>query len=129
MNDLTVANGHRYDPVMLCLRHFLGDQYLSIAMPGTMLRSAFDDKGSSRDAVPFAEDRVMPFILIPWEHFAARTIRRSRSSHAQYMPYAFLNYLNPIVAIVLTYMGIGIFWRGKDGEPVKGGKTRPADLV
>ena len=46
----------------------------------------------------------------------------------EYLPYAFFNYLNPIVAIVMTFMGIGIFWRGKNGEPVKGGKTRPAEL-
>ena len=46
----------------------------------------------------------------------------------EYAPYAFLNYLNPIIASLMTFMGIGIFWRGKDGEPVHGGKTRPENL-
>ena len=30
-----------------------------------------------------------------------------------YLPYAFLNYLNPVVALVMTKMGIGIPWVDK----------------
>ena len=50
-------------------------------------------------------------------------------SVAEFGPYAFLNWMNPVIAIIMTYLGIGIFWRGKDGEPVRGGKTRPAELA
>jgi len=35
-----------------------------------------------------------------------------------YAPYAFLNYLNPIVSVVMSYMKIGIYWRTKSGEDV-----------
>jgi len=110
---------------------FLGDQYLSIAMPGTMFRSAFDEKGlHPRMLSRSLEDAgTLLSVLIPWNTCGAYHTTVLGVPTAQYIPYAFLNYLNPIVAIIMTYMGIGIFWRGKDGEPVKGGKTRPADLV
>ena len=110
---------------------FLGDQYLSIAMPGTMFRSAFEEKGlHPRMLSRSLEDAgTLLSVLIPWNTCGAYHTTVLGVPTVQYIPYAFLNYLNPIVAIIMTYMGIGIFWRGKDGEPVKGGKTRPADLV
>ena len=110
---------------------FLGDQYLSIAMPGRMFKLAFDDKGlHPRMLSRSLEDAgTLLSVLIPWNTCGAYHTTVLGVPTVQYIPYAFLNYLNPIVAIIMTYMGIGIFWRGKDGEPVKGGKTRPADLV
>ena len=110
---------------------FLGDQYLSIAMPGTMFKSAFDKSGlHPRMLSRSLEDAgTLLSVLIPWNTCGAYHTGVLGVPTFQYLPYAFLNYLNPIVAIVMTYMGIGIFWRGKNGEPVRGGKTRPADLV
>lgn len=35
-----------------------------------------------------------------------------------YGPYAFLNWGNPLMAILLTYMKIGIYWRKEDGTDV-----------
>jgi NhaC family Na+:H+ antiporter len=110
---------------------FLGDQYLAIAMPGTMFRSAYEEKGlHPRMLSRSLEDAgTLLSVLIPWNTCGAYHTTVLGVPTVQYIPYAFLNYLNPIVAIIMTYMGIGIFWRGKDGEPVKGGKTRHADLV
>lgn len=110
---------------------FLGDQYLSIAMPGTMFRSAYEEKGlHPRMLSRSLEDAgTLLSVLIPWNTCGAYHTTVLGVPTLSYVPYAFLNYLNPIVAIILTYMGIGIAWRGKDGEPVMGGKTRPADLV
>jgi NhaC family Na+:H+ antiporter len=45
----------------------------------------------------------------------------------QYAPYAFLNWMNPLVAIAMTYMGIGIAWPDKDGNPVIS-RTKPENL-
>lgn len=110
---------------------FLGDQYLSIAMPGTMFRPAFDAKGlHPRMLSRSLEDcGTLTSVLIPWNTCGAYQAGVLGVPTIQYIPYAFLNYLNPLIAILLTYMGIGIAWRGKDGQPVMGGKTRPADLV
>lgn len=110
---------------------FLGDQYLSIAMPGTMFRPAYEEKGlHPRMLSRSLEDAgTLLSVLIPWNTCGAYHTTVLGVPTFQYAPYAFLNYLNPIVAIIMTYMGIGIFWRGKDGEPVHGGKTRPAELA
>lgn len=110
---------------------FLGDQYLGVALPGRMFKSAFDNMGlHPRMLSRSLEDAgTLMSVLIPWNTCGAYHTTVLGVSTWQYAPYAFLNYLNPLVAIIMTYMGIGIFWRGKNGEPVKGGKTRPADLV
>ncbi|MBP8684014.1 MAG: Na+/H+ antiporter NhaC [Synergistaceae bacterium] len=109
---------------------FLGDQYLSIAMPGTMFRSAYEEKGlHPRMLSRSLEDAgTLLSVLIPWNTCGAYHTTVLGVPTLEYAPYAFLNYLNPIVAILLTYMGIGIAWRGKEGEPVIS-KTRPANLV
>lgn len=109
---------------------FLGDQYLAIAMPGRMFKSAFDESGlHPRMLSRSLEDSgTLLSVLIPWNTCGAYHATVLGVPTVAYAPYAFLNYLNPIVAIVMTYMGIGIFWRGKKGEPVLGGKTRPANL-
>lgn len=110
---------------------FLGDQYLSIAMPGRMFKSAYDEKGlHPRMLSRCLEDAgTLVSVLIPWNTCGAYHTQVLGVPTFSYLPYAFLNYLNPIIAIIMTYMGIGIFWRGKDGEPVHGGKTRPANLA
>ncbi len=109
---------------------FLGDQYLSIAMPGRMFKSAFDEKGlHPRMLSRTLEDAgTLVSVLIPWNTCGAYHTGVLGVSTFEYAPYAFLNYLNPIIASLMTFMGIGIFWRGKDGEPVHGGKTRPENL-
>ncbi|MDO4560095.1 MAG: Na+/H+ antiporter NhaC [bacterium] len=109
---------------------FLGDQYLAIAMPGTMFKREFDKSGlHPRMLSRSLEDAgTLLSVLVPWNTCGAYHAGVLGVPTFEYLPYAFFNYLNPIVAIVLTYLGIGIFWRGKDGEPVKGGKTRPANL-
>jgi len=109
---------------------FLGDQYLSIAMPGRMFKSAFDASGlHPRMLSRSLEDAgTLTSVLIPWNTCGAYHATVLGVSTFAYAPYAFLNYLNPLIAIFMTAMGIGIAWRGKDGEPVIS-KTRPADLA
>jgi NhaC family Na+:H+ antiporter len=99
-------------------------------MPGTMFRSAYEEKGlHPRMLSRSLEDAgTLLSVLIPWNTCGAYHTTVLGVPTLEYAPYAFLNYLNPIVAILLTYMGIGIAWKGKDGEPVIS-KTRPADLV
>lgn len=109
---------------------FLGDQYLSIAMPGTMFRPAYAKMGlHPRMLSRCLEDcGTLTSALIPWNTCGAYQTGVLGVPTVEYVPYAFLNYLNPIIAALMTYMGIGIAWRGKEGEPVIARK-RPADLV
>ena len=132
MKPIKSVGGMITATIMSCLvcDIFLGDQYLSIAMPGTMFRSAYEEKGlHPRMLSRSLEDAgTLLSVLIPWNTCGAYHTTVLGVPTLEYAPYAFLNYLNPIVAILLTYMGIGIAWRGKEGEPVIS-KTRPANLV
>lgn len=53
--------------------------------------------------------------LIPWTGCGAFQANALGVPTLEYLPYCFLNYLNPLVAILMTYLGIGIYW-GKNGE-------------
>ena len=109
---------------------FLGDQYLSIAVPGTMFQNVVKKTGlHPRMLSRTLEDcGTLVSVLIPWNTCGAYHSTLFNIPTLSYAPYCFLNYLNPLMAILLTYMGIGIFWRGKDGEPVHGGKHLPKEL-
>lgn len=119
--------------VISCLvcNFFLGDQYLGIALPGTMYKETFDKVGlHPRMLSRSLEDSgTLTSVLVPWNTCGAYHSKLFNMSVAEFGPYAFLNWMNPIIAVLLTYLGIGIFWRGKNGEPVHGGKTRPAELA
>jgi NhaC family Na+:H+ antiporter len=108
---------------------FLGDQYLSIVMPGRMFRLGFEEKGlHPRMLSRSLEDAgTLTSVLIPWNTCGAYNSGVLGVPTIEYVPYAFLNYLNPLMAILLTYLGIGTAWKGKDGEPVIT-KEKPANL-
>ena len=108
---------------------FLGDQYLSIVMPGRIFKNAFEWKGlHARMLSRSLEDcGTLSSVLIPWNTCGAYNSGVLGVPTVQYLPYAFLNYLNPLMAILLTYLGIGTAWKGKEGEPVIG-KEKPAGL-
>jgi NhaC family Na+:H+ antiporter len=108
---------------------FLGDQYLSIVMPGRMFRLGFEEKGlHPRMLSRSLEDAgTLTSVLIPWNTCGAYNSGVLGVPTVEYLPYAFLNYLNPLMAILLTYLGIGTAWKGKEGEPVIT-KEKPAGL-
>ncbi|HOO62652.1 MAG TPA: Na+/H+ antiporter NhaC [Synergistaceae bacterium] len=92
---------------------FLGDQYLAIVMPGRMFKPAFDEKGlDPRMLSRSLEDSgTLTSVLIPWNTCGAFQSQVLGVPTLEYLPYAFMNYLNPLVAIIITYLGIGVFWQ------------------
>ncbi len=109
---------------------FLGDQYLSIAMPGRIFKPAFEWKGlhPSMLSRSLEDSGTLTSVLIPWNTCGAYNSGVLGVPTVQYAPFAILNWLNPIMAITITYLGIGVAWKGKDGEPVIA-KERPAELA
>ena len=105
--------------VVSCLASnlFLGDQYLAIVVPGRMFKTAVARAGlAPRMLSRTLEDcGTMTSALVPWTGCGAFQSSALGVPTFTYAPYCFLNYLNPIVAIIMTYMGIGIYW-GKDGD-------------
>lgn len=110
---------------------FLGDAYLAIAVPGRIYKPAFDKMGlHPRMLSRTLEDwGTLTAGLVPWctgGVFCAGTLGVPTLT---YLPYAFLLWMNPIVAVIVTYLGIGIYWSAPNGDPVRGGKTRPPELL
>ncbi len=104
---------------------FLGDQYLSLVIPGRMFKSAFEERGlAPRMLSRSLEDSgTLTSALIPWNTCGAYQTTVLGVPTLAYAPYAILNWLNPIVAISLTYMGIGIY-RREDGKDVLASKVK-----
>lgn len=94
---------------------FLGDQYLAIVVPGRMFKSAVTRTDlSPRMLSRTLEDcGTLTAVLIPWTGCGAFQSSALGVPTLAYAPYCFLNYINPFVAIALSYLGIGNYW-GKD---------------
>ena len=108
---------------------FAPDQYVAIVIPGRMFKTAFDDMGlHPRMLSRSLEDSgTLTSALVPWNTCGAYQAATLGVSVLHYAPYAFFNYLNAIISIAMTYMGIGITWRGKEGEPIVA-KVKPEDI-
>lgn len=97
---------------------FLADQYLAIVVPGRMFKSAFEKKGLAPRMLSrsIEDSATLTSCLIPWGTCGVYQSSVLGVPVLSYAPFAFLNILNPFVAIIMTYMGIGVFKRenGKD---------------
>jgi len=99
---------------------FLGDQYLSIVIPGRMFKMAFEEKGLAPRMLSRATEDAgtLTSVLIPWNTCGAYQSSVLGVPTLAYLPYAFLNYLNPFVSIIMSYTKIGVYWRTSSGEDV-----------
>jgi NhaC family Na+:H+ antiporter len=107
-----------------------GDQYISLVLPGRMLKERFALAGlHPRMLSRSLEDSgTLTSVLIPWNTCGAYHWKTLGVHPFQYAPYAFLNWLNPLVAIALTYSGVGIAWQKKDSTDFVISRVRPADI-
>lgn len=85
-----------------------GDQYLSIVIPGRMFKKAFDERGlAPRNLSRVLEDSgTLTSPLIPWNTCGAFMIATLGLAPWTYVPYCFLNLINPIVSIFYGFTGI-----------------------
>ncbi|MCL1875098.1 MAG: Na+/H+ antiporter NhaC [Synergistaceae bacterium] len=97
---------------------FLADQYLSLVIPGRMYKKAFEDtEFNGKKMAPVMLSRsledsgTLTSVLIPWNTCGAYNAGVLGVATVAYLPYAFLNYLVPITAIILTKFGLGIKWQ------------------
>ncbi|HPJ25805.1 MAG TPA: Na+/H+ antiporter NhaC [Synergistaceae bacterium] len=99
---------------------FLGDQYMSIVVPGRMFKTKFEEKGLAPRMLSRATEDAgtLTSALIPWNTCGAFQSSALGVPTLEYAPYAFLNYLNPLVSIIISYLKIGVFWRLPSGEDV-----------
>ena len=95
----------------------MGTAYLSIILTGRLYRKAFEEKGLQNRMLSrcLEEGGTMTAGLIPWTMPGAFMAGALGVPTLEYVPYAFLNWINPIVAIIFAYMGIFIL-RIKDSN-------------
>ncbi len=96
---------------------FLGGQYLSLVMPGRMFKPAFEkfeQDGKKLDqrllSRTLEDSGTLTSVLVPWNTCGAYNSGVLGVPTLSYLPYAFLNYLNPLMALLMTRLGIGIHW-------------------
>jgi NhaC family Na+:H+ antiporter len=85
------------------------DQYLSIIVPGRMYREAYRQKGLHPKLLSrtLEDAGTLSSPLVPWNTCGAFMTTTLGVSVAAYLPYAFLNLINPVMAIAIAYAG----WR------------------
>ena len=83
------------------------DQYLSIVVPGRMYREAYEKRGlHPKNLSRTLEDAgTLTSPLVPWNTCGAFMTGALLVNPLTYLPFAFLNLLTPIIAIVYGYMG------------------------
>jgi NhaC family Na+:H+ antiporter len=85
-----------------------GDQYLSLVLPGKMYKDEFHKRGlAPRNLSRCLEDAgTLTSPLVPWNTCGATMQTYLGVSTIEYLPYCFLNLVNPIVSIVFGFTGI-----------------------
>ncbi|MFZ5966685.1 MAG: Na+/H+ antiporter NhaC [Bacillota bacterium] len=85
-----------------------GDQYLAIVIPGRMYKSAFDERGLHPKNLSRAleDSGTLTSPLIPWNSCGAYMMATLGVAPWTYVPYCFLNLINPLISIFYGYTGI-----------------------
>jgi NhaC family Na+:H+ antiporter len=85
-----------------------GDQYMSLVVPGRMYREAYKERGlHPKNLSRVLEDAgTLSSPLIPWNTCGAFMLSTLGVHPFAYLPFAFLNLLNPIISVIYGYTGI-----------------------
>ncbi|MGI6586052.1 MAG: Na+/H+ antiporter NhaC [Lutisporaceae bacterium] len=85
-----------------------GDQYLALVLPGKMYKDEYHKRGlAPRNLSRCLEDAgTLTSPLIPWNTCGAAMSSYLGLPTIEYIPYCFLNLVNPIVSIIFGYTGI-----------------------
>ncbi|HZH94148.1 MAG TPA: Na+/H+ antiporter NhaC family protein, partial [Tissierellaceae bacterium] len=91
------------------------DQYLAIVIPGRMYKDAYDEAGLEPRLLSrtLEDGGTLTSALIPWNTCGAYMQSVLLVSPLAYAPFAFMNLINPIVAIIYGFTGFSI----KKAEP------------
>tara|TARA_Y100001934_G_scaffold266272_1_gene345531 strand:- start:6584 stop:8029 length:1446 start_codon:yes stop_codon:yes gene_type:complete len=95
------------------------EQYLSIVLPGRMYTGAYAKAGlHPKNLSRTLEDAgTMTSPLIPWNACGGYMFGALAVSPFAFAPYAFVNVLSPLIAIILGYTGCSIVKTASDSPP------------
>ncbi|MGB4247641.1 MAG: Na+/H+ antiporter NhaC [Pseudohongiellaceae bacterium] len=88
----------------------MGEAYISIILNCQLFRKAYEDKELDNAVLSRSveEGATMSTGLIPWTTAGAFYAATLGVPVLEYAPYAFLNYLNPLISIGMAALGIGL---------------------
>ena len=98
------------------------DQYIAIVVPGRMYRAEFEKRNlAPKNLSRTLEDAgTITSPLIPWNTCGAFMASTLGVPTLAYLPFAFFNIMNPIIAIVYGFTGFSIVELDDEGEEVAG---------
>lgn len=87
-----------------------GDQYLSIVVPGRMYKDEYEKRGLDPVNLSRAleDSGTLTSPLVPWNTCGAFMSTTLGIATITYLPFCFLNLINPIISIIYGYSGITI---------------------
>lgn len=109
----------------------LTDQYISILVPGRMYAKYFDQRGLKRSFLSrtLEDGATLWSPMVPWNGCGAFQAATLGVPTWEYFPFAFMNLVNPVVAIIMTYLGIGVRYNDESKNPKAWGRRKIADAV
>jgi Na+:H+ antiporter, NhaC family len=95
----------------------MGEAYISIILNCQLFRKAYEIRGLDNAVMSrtVEEGSTMSTGLIPWTTAGVFYAATLGVPVLAYAPYAFLNYLNPLISIAMAAMGVGLLRRHKPG--------------
>lgn len=88
------------------------DQYLGLIIPASMYKDKFDEMGLARNMLSrtLEDGGTLWSPLVPWSSCGAYHSSILEVSTFAYLPYTFMNLINPIYAIITASYGGNIFY-------------------
>ena len=93
------------------------DQYISIVVPGRMYAETYRKRGYKPELLSrtLEDGGTITSVLVPWNTCGATQARILGVPTLTYLPFAFFNYINPLMAIFIASVGFKIR-KYKEGE-------------
>ena len=97
-----------------------GDQYVAVVLPSRVYRNVFRERGlAPRMLSRTVEDTgTVTSPLVPWNSCGAYMSGVLGVTTMQYLPFAFFNIINPVIALVFAFVGYKV-------EHLPGGAPSP----
>lgn len=86
----------------------MAEVYLSIILNGSLYKEVYDEKGLDRSMLSrmLEEGATLSGPLVPWTTCGAFMAATLGVSTLEYLPYAFIGYIPPMISIVTAFFGI-----------------------
>ena len=88
------------------------DQFLGIGVPAPLYEDKYDEMGLSRNYLSrtLEDAGTLWAVMFPWTACGAYQMKTLGVSPIYYFPFAFVNLLNPLYALLTAYFKRNIFW-------------------